>query len=136
MIKYLADLQLCPYVGSGTLRFDFGCAEKFDVHPDHIQEFCRSRQLTSALWLPMCIAAAYLLVLRTWGLQMQASNLQGSDPFKQTSWIPAAVASVLYLLFVHFGRKFMASRKPYELKDCMFTYNVYQACDRSQATSS
>lgn len=80
----------------------------------------------SALWLPMSLVAGYLCVLRLWFNQMQAHNLGGGDPFKTTSTYPALFGSALYLAFVYLGKRFMSARKAFEVKEYMFTYNLYQ----------
>lgn len=58
---------------------------------------------------------------------MVDTHAQGIDPFKATSWYPAAVLTVLYMLFVKLGPKAMASRSAeFDVKPLMLIYNLYQ----------
>ena len=42
------------------------------------------------------------------------------------SVLPTCAVVVVYLLFVHFGRKWMKTRPAFELREFMFAYNIFQ----------
>jgi len=81
---------------------------------------------TPYMVVPFALVAAYMVVLRGWMSSMEIEHKVGPDPFENV-WISCPIiATIVYLLFVHFGCKWMENRKPFSCKEFMFTYNVYQ----------
>ena len=48
------------------------------------------------------------------------------DPMKNVWWEGPIVSSILYLLVIYLGKKFMENRDPYPIRPYIFTYNLYQ----------
>jgi elongation of very long chain fatty acids protein 4 len=84
---------------------------------------------SSALLTPLYLVAGYLALLRFMAnsLQNEADTMEVySDPFKRVWWSGPAFFTVLYLLMVYFGPKYMKNRKEFQIKPYIFTYNLYQ----------
>lgn len=79
---------------------------------------------TTALLTPLYLTAGYLLLLRVMAEAMYKEA--DSDPFKRVWWSGPIVFSVVYLLMIHFGKKWMENRKEFQIKPYIFTYNLYQ----------
>eukprot|EP00299_Pterocystis_sp_00344_P004628 c15894_g1_i1.p1 GENE.c15894_g1_i1~~c15894_g1_i1.p1 ORF type:complete len:303 (-),score=39.91 c15894_g1_i1:17-925(-) len=82
-------------------------------------------KLSTSLWIPFVICCVYLGALRQWYLGFKDSSSSG-NPFESVSFIAPAIATIVYLLVIFGLKKVMASRPPCNLKDYMFTYNLYQ----------
>jgi len=73
------------------------------------------------------VAPLALCVAYTWGLGLVARDAGGMPTvFSDVSWLPPAIATLVYFAFIYFGNKFMAKREPLALKNYMVTYNLYQ----------
>jgi hypothetical protein len=90
----------------------------------------QEQPLFGGIWLPSTLVVAYVYQLYRWSLEMRATRLAGIDPFKATAMYPAAVGTVLYLAALCLGKRAMATRQPYNCKNCMFVYNLYQVSRR------
>lgn len=79
-----------------------------------------------ALLPPMVMVVGLVFFLnhqeKLWLVEQQTSD----EPFKNVSWIPPIVFTVLYLFMVFVGRKWMDSRNEFKIKPYIFTYNLYQ----------
>lgn len=77
---------------------------------------------------PLYITAGYLVVLRAMSNSL-VNDIQenpDADPFKNVWWSGPIIASVLYLMLIYFGKKYMQTREPFPLRPYIFTYNLYQ----------
>jgi elongation of very long chain fatty acids protein 4 len=79
---------------------------------------------TSALIPPLVFCVAYIALVRHWGDDL--NKIADNEPFKTVWWSGPIFFSCLYLLTVHFGTKYMASRGEFKVKPYIFTYNLYQ----------
>jgi hypothetical protein len=78
-----------------------------------------------ALKKPLAVVICYLFSLR---LILQESGDVGLPTvFQECSWIPPAVTTCLYLIFVFAGKAYMAKREAFEVSHYMVTYNLYQS---------
>lgn len=83
---------------------------------------------TSALLKPLYFVVAYLFALKYMAgtLNKEKEEMPYVDPFKSI-WFSAPMAfTVIYLLAVYFGPKYMKNREEFQIKPFIFTYNVYQ----------
>lgn len=98
--------------------------------PCQVEEVKKISILSPSLFPPLVLVGGMVLFYqRMWREFHQAVEAEGSyeDPFKQVSWYPPIIFSVLYLTFLYFGKKFMNAREhPFELKHFIVTYNAYQ----------
>jgi len=81
--------------------------------------------LSSSLWKPLLLSCVYVVALRNWYFTFQAGG-EGSGVFGTVMLEAPIVGSVLYLALIFGLKKWMQDRKPFLLKDYMFTYNLYQ----------
>lgn len=83
---------------------------------------------TSELLKPIYLTVGYLFLLRymAYNLYESTDSEPYSDPFKQVWWSGPICFSVLYLLVIYFGKKYMATRAEFQIKPYIFTYNLYQ----------
>ena len=98
--------------------------------PCQVEEVKKDSILSLSLLPPLvlvgCMVVFYRHMLHTFEQSLEADGPY-VDPFKQVSWYPPLIFSVLYLSFLYVGKKFMNSREhPFELKHCIVTYNAYQ----------
>jgi elongation of very long chain fatty acids protein 4 len=78
--------------------------------------------LTTRLWIPFALCFAYL-----YGLKIISSDWNEDKTVFNTCsiWVPI-IGCVVYLIGVFLGKRFMKNREPFNLKNFMFTYNLYQ----------
>lgn len=83
---------------------------------------------TSALVVPMLLVVVYVyfLTLMADSLETQSKESGDIDPFKTVWWSGPACFSLAYLLMVKFGVDYMKTRKEFQIKPYIFTYNLYQ----------
>jgi hypothetical protein len=82
-----------------------------------------AEHVSTAVWKPMIFAAGYLTIVRYFGIDTARGT---AIPFADVSLALPACMSVLYLLGVKYGMKYMKTREAFAIKDYMFTYNLYQ----------
>eukprot|EP00947_MAST-08B_sp_MAST-8B-sp1_P003151 g3151.t1 len=80
--------------------------------------------LSRMILMPLLAVVSYLVFLRGWIGFKYAPN--GHDVFSKVSFWPPLVLSVIYLGGVRYGTRYMADRKPLNIKGWMVTYNLYQ----------
>lgn len=98
------------------------------VEEEHLASSTNSNPLLPFVF-PMLLVVGMLFFYRHMHEVFQQSLLEEPyvDPFKQISWTPPIVATVLYLSFLYIGKKAMKQReKPFEIKSFIVTYNAYQ----------
>ena len=83
---------------------------------------------TSALLLPLFFLGAYLVLLQNMShsLEMDMMSAPHLDPFKKVWWSGPISATVLYIAGVFLGMHLMKSRREFQIKPYIFTYNLYQ----------
>lgn len=83
---------------------------------------------TTALLKPLYLTAGYIyfLKLMSESLDQEAGDETYSDPFKKIWWSGPIGFSIIYLLGIYFGKKYMANRPEFQIKPYIFTYNLYQ----------
>ena len=79
---------------------------------------------TSALVPPLLLCGAYLVFLHH--LSDGLYQIADSDPFKTTWWSGPIAFSIIYLIAVVVGPRYMKSRPEFKIKPYIFTYNLYQ----------
>jgi elongation of very long chain fatty acids protein 4 len=82
--------------------------------------------LTISLWKPLALSCLYVVFLRSWYLESKVTPSENQTFGENVSWVVPTLASIGYLTVIFALKHFMANRKPYNLKDYMFTYNLYQ----------
>jgi len=85
-------------------------------------EVQKQESLTSQLWLPVALTIAYIYIL----LVISSTWPQESAYLSQCSVLVPISASIVYLIAIHCGKIYMETREPANIKDYMFTYNLYQ----------
>ena len=78
--------------------------------------------------MPLCLVAAYLYLLRLMAVSLfdESKMVPWKDPFKEV-WVSGPVVfSVLYLLMVFIGKKYMEDKPEFQIKPYIFAYNLYQ----------
>lgn len=83
---------------------------------------------TTALVPPLVLTGLYLLLIRGLAMMLEAERdvEPYHDPVKDVWWIGPIFFTVVYLIFVYLGPKWMANRKEFQIKPYIFTYNLYQ----------
>jgi len=79
--------------------------------------------LNAQLWIPVALTISYIYILRVISQEWPQEPL---STFGQCSVLVPLTASVLYLSLIYFGKKYMANREAINVKNYMFTYNLYQ----------
>lgn len=95
---------------------------------------CAGEKIFSSKILPpLYMTAAYLFFLHAMGNSLQSDlatlnvgATEHQDPFKHVWWSGPIGFSILYLLMVYVGTRYMKDKEPYAIKPYMFTYNLYQ----------
>lgn len=82
--------------------------------------------LTQKLTVPFALCVGYIFCLR---LMLKESGSIGLPEVfsEQLSITVPIVATVGYLCFVYLGKKYMEDKEPYDIKNYMVAYNLYQA---------
>jgi len=80
------------------------------------------KTISTALSIPLCIAIAYIYVLRL----ISSGWPQSSSTFSECSIYLPIIGSISYLLAVYYGKKYMSTTEVWNVKEYMFIYNVYQ----------
>jgi len=72
--------------------------------------------------IPISLAFLYVFIIST----ISSEWPQNIATFYQCSILTPLISSLLYLAVIHFGKKFMENRKPFEISEYMLTYNIFQ----------
>jgi len=96
--------------------------------PKNISEQPSENVFTSELLKPIYLTVIYLFLLRYMANNLyKATDIEPyTDPFKQVWWTGPMIFSILYLVMIYFGKKFMENREEFQVKPYIFTYNLYQ----------
>lgn len=83
-------------------------------------------KVTAYLMIPLAMCVSYLFCLRI--VLKESGSVGLPKVFKDdvTAIVPI-VATCCYFAFIFFGKKYMASREPMQIKNFMVAYNLYQA---------
>jgi elongation of very long chain fatty acids protein 4 len=109
MEKSVSSETLCNSVSTGDMKQ----AEKI---------------FSSAILPPLYLVAAFLVLLRFMSKSLYAEVVAKPevDPFKSVWLSGPAVFTVLYLIMVFGGMRWMKNREEFQIKPYIFTYNLYQ----------
>lgn len=96
------------------------CMVKVDVDAEKI--------FTYKIILPTLLAIGYSIFLYYCILEMKREVTVNPyyDQFKLVWWSGPVFFSILYLLVVYFGPKYMEKRNEFKIKPYIFVYNLYQ----------
>lgn len=83
------------------------------------------RIVTIELWKPATLVIAEICFL-WWVRREAAANVGKDDIYADPIYVPV-IMNVFYLSMIFFGKRYMATREPFNIKTWMFAYNLFQA---------